>query len=472
MDSPFPPVSPLSPGAPADIAARLERLPVGGWHNRVRAIVGVAAFFDAFDALAIASVLPVLATLWKLSPAEIGLLISTGYVGQAIGSVAFGLLAQRVGRVPAAFATVLIFSVMSCACAAATGYGMLLAFRFIQGLGLGGEQPVAHTYMNEISRAKGRARFILLPSLGFSFGVAAAAIAGRWIIPDFGWRAMFLIGVVPAVLMLPLRMLLPESPRWLASKGRFEEADRILRRIEDQISRNGARPLPPPVVNPNVSAAPTARIADLFRPPYRRRTFVIWTIFFSAYFVGYGLTNWMPTLYRSVYHVSLQDALSFGAITTSASLIGSILVTFLIDRTGRRLWFGISLLAVTIPFIVLGVLDPRAPHLVLGLVSIAALLVNPVCIAIGFYAAENYPTELRATAAGIGSAWIRIAAIVAPMMIGLTLPVFGITAAFWTFALVAAIGGISTLLFAIETKGRTLEDLSPSLNALPTGARP
>lgn len=458
----------MTAGSPDDIAARMERLPVAGWHHRVRAVIGIAAFFDAFDALAIASVLPVLAPLWKLSPADIGLLIAGGYVGQAIGSAGFGYLAQRYGRVPVALVTVLIFAAMSLACAFATGFATLLAFRFVQGLGLGGEQPVMHAYMNEISRAKNRARFILLPSLGFSFGIAAAAFAGRSIIPDFGWQAMFLLGVLPAVLTLPLRLLLPESPRWLASMGRTERADHVMRRIERAVSRNGRVPLPEPVFRALGPTATKGRIGDLFRGPYLKRTLVVWTLFFCCYFLAYGLTNWMPTLYRTVYGLSLRDSLTFGAVTTSCSLVGSILVTFLIDRTGRRLWFGLSLLAAAVPMVILGVIDPHMPSTVLILVSIAALLVNPVCIAAGVYAAENYPTELRAIGAGIGSSWIRIAAIIAPTMIGVLLPLFGIAAVFGMFAIVAGAGGIAILCFALETSGRTLEELSSPIT--PTGA--
>jgi putative MFS transporter len=175
----------------------------------------------------------------------------------------------------------------------------------------------------------------------------------------------------------------------------------------------------------------------------------------------------MPTLYRTVYGLSLANSLTFGAVTTSCSLIGSILVTFLIDRTGRRRWFGYSLLAAAIPMLILGIANPHAPTAVLTLVSVAALLVNPVCIAIGVYAAENYPTELRAIGTGIGSTWIRIAAIAAPMLIGLALPVWGMVAVFAMFALVALAGGIVTLRFAVETANRTLEELSPNIT---TGA--
>ena len=447
--------------ATGDIAARMERLPVGAWHARVRGVISAAAFFDSFDALAIASVMPVLLPLWHLKPADVGLLFSVGYVGQAIGSVFFGYLAQRIGRVPVALITVLIFSVMSCACAFSTSYPMLMAFRFIQGLGLGGEVPVMHAYMNEIARAKGRARFILLPQLGFSIGIAAAAYAGRWIVPDFGWRAMFLIGVAPAILTLPLRAFLPESPRWLASLGRHDEADRVMRKIEAEVSRNGTRPLPPIVsVGPAIAQAPP-RLIELFQGPYLRRTLVIWALFFSAYYVGYGLTNWMPTLYRTVYHLGLRQALTFGAITTTCSVLGSILVTFLIDWTGRRLWFGVSLVLAALPFFALTLAHVSAPSSVLLLVSIGALLVNPVCIAIGVYAAECYPTHLRALGGGIGSSWIRIAAIVAPSVMGLLIPRAGMGAVFLLFGLVALAGGIVALIFAVETKGRTLEDLSP-----------
>jgi putative MFS transporter len=240
------------------IAARLERLPVSPWHVKMRVIFGVATFFDAFDALSIAYVLPVLIGAWKIAPAQIGWLISIGFAGQAVGALIFGWLAERIGRVPVARMTIAIFALMSIVCATADNYEQLFWFRFLQGIGLGGEVPVAAAYISEIARADRRGGFFLLYELIFPIGLLAAAAVGSQVVPVLGWQWMFIIGAVPAVLTLFMQRLCPESPRWLASQGRLEEADTNLTRIEGIVSRHGASPLPPvPQIVAKPAGAPT-----------------------------------------------------------------------------------------------------------------------------------------------------------------------------------------------------------------------
>ena len=200
-----------------EIAARVDRLPVSRWHVKARIIIGVATFFDAFDALAIASVLPVLVPMWKLTPPQIGLLISAGFLGQLLGAVFFGWIAERYGRMTGMAWSILIFAIMSLVCAGAWSYDFLLIFRLIQGFGLGGEVPIAATYISELAKPSVRGRFVMLYELIFPVGIVAASVAGVWVVPHLGWQFMFVFGAAPAVLVLFLRRALPESARWLAA---------------------------------------------------------------------------------------------------------------------------------------------------------------------------------------------------------------------------------------------------------------
>src|SRR5262249_26666090 len=158
-----------------DIVARLERLPTSWWQVKARIIVGVATFFDAFDALAIASVLPVIVPLWKLTPPQIGLMISAGFLGQLLGALLFGWIAERYGRMTAMIWSIALFAVMSLACALAWDYNSLLVLRTVQGIGLGGEVPVAAVFISELAKAQGRGRFVLLYELVFPIGLVAAS---------------------------------------------------------------------------------------------------------------------------------------------------------------------------------------------------------------------------------------------------------------------------------------------------------
>jgi putative MFS transporter len=325
------------PLSEASIAARIERLPPSAWHVQMRLIFGMATFFDAFNIATIAYVLPSLVAFWNLVPSQIGWLISVAFIGQALGAVGFGYLAERIGRVKAAMICIVIFSVVSVLCAFAQTYEQLAWLRLIQGIGLGGEVPIAATYINEIAKSHKRGRFFLVYECVFLLGVAMCSLLGAYVIPRYGYYWMFIIGGIPAFVTIPLRWFCPESPRWLAGRGRLQEADANLRFIEDNIARKH-KLSPPDMSKTHVVAHGGTRWTELFEGRYRKRTFVAWTMWFFSYSVAYGIATWLPTIYRSVYHVTVQEALWYGAITAVIVLLGTLVCALLIDDVGRRRW--------------------------------------------------------------------------------------------------------------------------------------
>ncbi|HTH33077.1 MAG TPA: MFS transporter, partial [Xanthobacteraceae bacterium] len=176
------------------VVARLERLPYCSWHLKMRLIICTAWFFDAFDSIAIAYVLPPLIGQWHLTPPQIGSLIGIGFGGQLVGAISFGWIAERWGRRNAMLATLLIFSLGALACAAAPSYEVLWWLRFIQGIGLGGEIPLMAAYVNEFARAEGRGRFSLSIQVLFAIGLLAVALVSVYVVPHWGWQWMFIIG--------------------------------------------------------------------------------------------------------------------------------------------------------------------------------------------------------------------------------------------------------------------------------------
>src|SRR6516162_3780389 len=442
-----------------DIVARLERLPTSWWQVKARIIVGVATFFDAFDALAIASVLPVIVPLWKLTPPQIGLMISAGFLGQLLGALLFGWIAERYGRMTAMVWSIALFAVMSLACALAWDYNSLLALRTVQGIGLGGEVPVAAVFISELAKAKGRGRFVLLYELVFPIGLVAASLAGLWVVPRLGWQYMFVIGALPALLALVLRSLLPESPRWLAVHGRHAEAEAAMSLIEAQTQKATGAPLPP--VKPVVSTADKpAALADLFGPLYLRRTLVVWVVWFSAYFVNYGLSIWLPTLYRTVFKLPLDVSLRYGLITQAVGLLGTLICALTIDQVGRRPWFAFSFAAATLALGTLALFPAPSAEQVLTFMTVAYFFISTINIGVYLYTPELYPTRVRALAVGVATAWLRFASIIGPTVVGMMLA-GGLPSVFATFATVAAVAAAITGLYAVETKGRVLEEASP-----------
>ena len=446
-------------GSISDVVARIERLPISWWHVKARIIIGVATFFDAFDALAIAFVLPALVPAWKLGGPQIGLLISAGYVGQLCGALFFGWLAERSGRIKAMVWSILIFAVMSLACAFAWDYQSLVTARTIQGFGLGGEVPVAATYISELARAKGRGRFVLLYEMVFPIGLVAAGFIGSWVVPRFGWQWMFVIGALPAFVAMLLQRLLPESPRWLATRGRNADAQTALVLIERATEQSTGEPLPPPQPV-SITGPLTASWSDLFGPTYLRRTLVVWVIWFAAYFFTYGLVVWLPTIYLTVFKLPLQQSLLYGLITQAVGLVGSLICALSIDRVGRRPWFTVAFAGAAIALGTLFILGPDSPQRVLVLVSCGFFFVSMLSIGVYVYTPELYPTRARAVAVGTATAWLRFASILGPGIVGFIVG-SGLGTVFLVFAAVAVVGAIVTGLFAIETKRRVLEDISP-----------
>jgi len=444
------------------IAARMERLPLSRWHNKMRLIVGSTNFSDAFDALTIAYVLPALIPMWRLESSEIGALISIGYLGQAFGGLMSGWLADKYGRVPVMVGNIILFSLMSFACIFAYDYWSLFAMRFVQGIGLGGEVPIANTYVSEFAKSKGRGRFVLMQQIMFPIGLTTVGLVGVFAVPHLGWRWMFLFGGLPVLLALPMIRVLPESPRWLVSRGRDEEADRVLTHIEALVTRNGAIALPPMPAGVTPAVSAVGRFRDLFSPFYRQRTLSLWVLWFCTYGITYAMTGWMPSIMRTIYHLPVSQSNLYGFTLNIVGLCVLLIAVFTIDRIGRKVAFAGGFLLAAVPLLVV----TFTPNIsALGLSAMATLafgLMGMIPGSLGMYTAENYPNHLRALGNGATSVSQRFSSVISPYLVGIILPHYGVSGVYGMFAVFAIIGGITCALFSVETAGKTLEQLSPT----------
>lgn len=443
----------------ADISARLERLPITREVFWARNIVGAATFFDGYTVIAIAYAMPVLVKEWNLTPSQTGMILSMGYLGQLVGAILFGWLAEKIGRLKVLLFTILLFVSMDVACLFAAGAGMMMAFRFVQGIGTGGEVPVASAYINELIGSKGRGRFFLLYEVMFLLGLVGAGLIGYFLVPVYGWKAMFIVGLVPAILMIPLRWFLKESPRWLAANGRYAEADAIVAKMEASALAAG-KELP----EPKIIASTVKRQSDwkeLFQGIYLKRTLSIWAMWFTAYTVANGTITWLPTLYRQVFNLPLQTSIFYGFLTSVGGVVAAIICALLIDKVGRKRWYMGALLLAPIPLLVLAWLGATSAEQVLVLGGLAYAIVQTVTFSLYLYSAEIYPTRLRALGTGTGSAWLRLGSSAGPIVVGFTMASMGIQYVFVIFAAILVVGAIITALFAVETRGKALEELSP-----------
>jgi MFS transporter, putative metabolite:H+ symporter len=446
------------------LIARMEQVPTSRWFVRARIVMGSATFFDAFSALSIAFVLPILVPLWHITAFEMGVLIGASYVGQIVGAFAFSWGAERYGRIPSAAAATAIYAVMSLACAAAWSFNVLLLCRFIQGIGVGGEMPVAATYISELSKARGRGRFFMLYEMIFPIGLMVTGQVGAVLVPLMGWQIMFLIGGIPGLVIALMLLWLPESPRWLIAKGRLAAADAVVRRLEAASDKSGATVAASPaaILPAQVEIPERARSkwSELLSAAYRGRTLIAWVLWATAYFVANGINNWMPMLYSTAYHLALPQALRAASMTNVAQVCVVLVCALVIDRTGRKYWmmgaFGLG--AVMLGVLGFGGTQDVSWFFVLSTLSYG--LIGSIAAVVYLYTPEIYPTRMRAIGTGVATSWLRIASALGPMLFGFILDKGGgIDSAFLMFAVVAIVGLVAATRM-IETRNLRLEEIS------------
>jgi MFS transporter, putative metabolite:H+ symporter len=448
------------------IIARLERLPFSRFHMRLAMILGVGTFFDAFDALAIAVALAVIFRALDIGFMNAGILISSAYVGQFIGAWLFGFLAERHGRKPAFVAALLLFGVLSVATAFSWNFASLLALRFVQGLGLGGEVPVAGALFNEYLRTTNRGRISLIYQSLFIWGAMLTPVIGVGLFalvgPELGWRALFLVGGIPALVALYAVRALPESARWLADRRRFDEAEHIIAGIEAERRR---KPLPPPLVV-RVPEPRRTRLGELFSGIYLRRTVLVWVQWAATFFIAYGYNTWLPTLYVRIGGLPVTRALLLSVVSWIMTLGTMYAEAWLLERLGRKPLFitgfamiaaGASAGAIAVAFF--GATGWPVLFAVSLLMGPGIALNSSACVN---YTAELYPTRMRGLGVATASSMNRLASVISPSAVGALLDRhYGIGAVFLMFACVAFTGFVVLATLGIETRNRMLEELSP-----------
>jgi MFS transporter, putative metabolite:H+ symporter len=441
----------------AELLSRFERAPFSRWHARARIIVGSATFFDAFDALSLAFALPVLIRLWHITPAESGLLISSSYVGQLLGALTFSWLAEKYGRIRSATVAVAQMSVMSLACVFAGNFWMLFGFRFVQGIGLGGEMPVAAAYISEVSKARGRGKFFMLYEMIFPVGLMAAGQVGALVVPVFGWQFMFLLGGIPGLVITFLLLRLPESPRWLISMGRLAEAERIVKQVEVPGVSRIETPLPSSMPRP--VQAERSRWTELLARSYRSRTLIVWVLWAMSYFITNSMNNWMPSLYNTVYHLGLRESLRAASMTNVAQVVVLLVCAFCIDRVGRKYWIAAGFIGGGALLGVLGFTGAQSVTSVMILATIAYGIIGSINAVLYLYTPEIYPTRMRAIGTGVATSWLRLASAIGPAIVGLMVGSTGIDSVFIMFAIAAIVGAVASTR-VIETRARRLEEIA------------
>jgi putative MFS transporter len=453
---------------PGDLVlGRMERLPFSRFHARVAALLGVGTFFDGFDAIAISAALPVVTTTMRINFLGAGALISAAYAGQLLGALVFGAIGDRIGRRLSFIVPMAGFGLLSLLSALAWDYRSLFIFRFLQGIGLGAEVPVAAALFNELVGSRIRGVALYSYEVLFGWGSAAAPLAGALLFaafgPQLGWRYLFVVGTIPLVAAAVAWFRLPESPRWLVDRGHVDRAERIVAAMEEEARRRHPQ-LAEPAPIPRTAGART-RLLELFAPAYRRRTALTWTMWFTGFFVFWGYSAWMPTVYVRMGGLAVTAALGLAGITQVIANCSAFGWMFLVEGVGRKpvfaIGFGVTLAAWLIALVVAGAFHFTAWPVLFAAGTVAGVALAAPDIGCWLYTPELFPTRMRAWATSTGAAVNKLATIIAPVVIGALIQAGrGITSVFALMAVMSLAGLCVVLVLGIETKGRTLEELS------------
>ncbi|MER7795829.1 MFS transporter [Microbacterium sp. NPDC096154] len=443
-------------------SARLDSLPFTRKHLRLLTGSGVGWALDAMDVGLISFIIAALGAQWGLSAGEKGWITSVGFIGMAVGASVGGLLADRLGRRQVFALTLLVYGVATGASALVGGVAALLILRFFVGLGLGSELPVASTYVSEFAPARIRGRLVVVLEAFWAVGWTASAVIGYLVVPlEDGWRWAFALGAIPAVYALVVRWGLPESPRFLESRGRIAESDAIVRQFEASAGRVAPRPAETAAA-PQPSEAEIAprgidAVAALWRRPLRARTGALWLVWFCVNFSYYGAFIWIPSILVE-QGFDLVRSFGFTLIITLAQLPGYAVAAWLIEVWGRRATLATFLVGSAAAALLFGgsteVWQIIASGMALSFFNLGAwgalYAVSP----------ELYPTSMRATGAGWAAAVGRLASIVAPLFVPWAMGVGGAPVLFVVFSVFFAIAAVGVIPLA-DRRGASLEERLP-----------
>jgi len=450
------------------VGARLDRLPATRTIWTRVLLLSLGGFFEFYDLFFTGYVAPGLVRSGILTPTTPGLFGTSGiasfvaalFAGLFVGTALFGFVADRFGRRTIFTMSMLWYTAATIVMAFQTDAFGLNLWRFIAGIGIGVELVTVDTYIAELvpKHIRGRAfaynqviQFLAVPTVAFlAWQLVPIAPLGL-----DGWRWVVLIGSVGALFVLWIRRNVPESPRWLASHGRLEEAERVLSALEARVAAESGAALPP-VIDPQIAPS-RGRFAEIWQGPYRTRTLmlIVFNIFQTVGF--YGFSNWVPTLLIA-QGIAVTTSLQYTFIIAIAAPLGPLLGAAFADRLERK-WM-LVLAAFCIAVFGLAFAQMTAVMALIGFGVLVTLSNNIMSFTFHTYQTELYPTRIRALAVGFVYSFSRLSVVFSAFVIAFVLDRFGVDGVFSLIAGSMVLVMLSIGIFGPRTSHRALEEIS------------
>ena len=438
--------------------ARLDRLPISSFHRRILTLIGIGMFFDGFDVYVAATVLGATLNSGFSTLAQNAQFVSATFLGMTLGSLLTGFLGDRFGRRFTYQANLVIFGLASIAAAFAPSMPVLIALRGIMGFGLGAELVAGFSTMTEFVPPQARGKWVGTLSVFVVTSLPVSALASTLIVPQlgprFGWRAMFVLAGLGGLVVWYLRKALPESPRWLETIGRTEEAEAILKSIEAEVVREHGS-LPPPILSK--PAPPNRTVAALLSPTLLPRMIVGMVTLIVANTLIYGFVTWLPTFFVQEGR-SIARSFLYSFIMSAGAPVGSLIGMLTADSWGRKP----SIIGASVMTILFGGIYPFLQNpallLVTGFLLVVTIYVQ-VTLLFAIYIPELFPTDVRMRAAGICNTFGRGATMFTPFLVVTLLRSSGIGGVLMLMIGLLLLQIIVVVAFGVEPRKRRLEEM-------------
>ncbi|PRX43384.1 putative MFS transporter [Prauserella shujinwangii] len=444
-----------------EIQQAIDHVGFGRFQRRLFLVCGVTWAADAAEIFLISFALPGFRDEFGLSATEAGLVVTATFAGMLAGAWVWGAVADRVGRRLGFQLTIAIFAFAGLASAFAPDAVWLAVLRALTGFGLGGALPLDFSLFAEYLPTRNRGRWLVLLESFWAVGTVIAAVLGLLLVPTLGWRWLLATSAVAALLVLWVRLRVPESARYLLTRGRQDEARRLLDRIATE---NGTR-LPPGELTVPEGSGRTG-LGQLLRGGLRRTTLTLWALWLLIAFSYYGIFVWLPDIFAERYGYDLLNSYRYVFYLALIQLPGYFSAAWLVDRWGRKPVLATYLAASAVATLLWSLVAGVGP--ILATAGLMSFFTLGAWAALYAYTPEVYPTQLRAGGMGIASGFARIGGTVAPLLGGVLLSI-SLVAALSVFAVAFAGAALVALVFAGETRGRPLSDTLTQLSALAPG---